>query len=82
MEIWRDLTKVISIEQPETDMFRSEASTLERSNSNSFLIAIRNIYMIRRQNEFCWKTGAIGGKVGASFVDEHDNSPNEFCQGV
>jgi hypothetical protein len=45
------------LEQPETDMFRPgvepgplrlDASILEKSNSNSFLIAIRNIYMNRR----------------------------------
>ncbi len=54
--IMERLTKVISIQtrHPETDMFRPgieprpmrwEASTLAKSYSNSYLIAIRNIYI-------------------------------------
>jgi hypothetical protein len=55
MLLWRDLTKVVSIQSrgPRTDVSRLgielgplawEASTLEKSHPDSLLIAIQNIY--------------------------------------
>jgi hypothetical protein len=73
MEIWRDLIKVISIfyivDQPETGSEHSSKELFEQLRDEP------------QQNDFfCWKTDAFGGKAEASFVEEQENSPKEFCQ--